>query len=150
MNDKWEKRFLGIAKREISQWSKDPSTKVGCVIVDNDKNIVSTGINGFPRNVHDSQERLLDRDFKKKIIIHAEENALQRVRVDITGFTAFTNVPPCSKCTSLLINAGIKKIVTIKPTEDILKRYAESFEISKMIMKEAGVIYKEYSEKGLT
>jgi len=37
--------------RLVASWSKDQSTQVGAVIVDQDKRIVSTGFNGFPRCV---------------------------------------------------------------------------------------------------
>ena len=47
MNRKWKLRFLGLSEY-IAQWSKDPSTKVGAVIVRPDKSIVSMGFNGFP------------------------------------------------------------------------------------------------------
>ena len=57
MSDKWDKRFLDLAKH-ISDWSKDPSTKVGCIVVGEDREIRSTGFNGFPRGIEDKQERL--------------------------------------------------------------------------------------------
>ena len=52
MSDKWDKRFLDLAKH-ISEWSKDPSTKVGCIVVGEDREIRSTGFNGFPRGIED-------------------------------------------------------------------------------------------------
>ena len=50
---KWDSRFMDLA-RLVASWSKDPSTQVGAVIVDQDKRIVSTGVNGFPRCVNDA------------------------------------------------------------------------------------------------
>ena len=47
MSEKWDERFIDLA-RHISQWSKDPSTKVGCVVIGEDREIRSTGFNGFP------------------------------------------------------------------------------------------------------
>ena len=73
MSDKWDKRFLDLAKH-ISDWSKDPSTKVGCIVVGEDREIRSTGFNGFPRGIEDKQERLEDREQKYPMICHAEEN----------------------------------------------------------------------------
>ena len=60
LNDVWDSRFLRIAQ-EVSTWSKDPSTKVGAVIVDNRNRVVSMGYNGFPQRVADD-ERLDDRE----------------------------------------------------------------------------------------
>ena len=61
MSDKWDIRFLELAKH-ISGWSKDPSTKVGCIVVGEDREIRSTGFNGFPRGISDDNDRLLDRE----------------------------------------------------------------------------------------
>ena len=61
MGSKWDVRFLELANH-ISSWSKDPSTKVGCVVVGADREIRSTGFNGFPRGIEDSEDRLADRE----------------------------------------------------------------------------------------
>ena len=75
MSHKWDHRFIELADH-IAQWSKDPSTKVGCVIVGEDREIRSTGFNGFPRGIDDDEERLNNRDLKYPLICHAEENAI--------------------------------------------------------------------------
>ena len=75
MGDKWDERFLELASH-ISLWSKDPSTKVGCVVVGDDREIRSTGFNGFPRGIKDDETRLSDRSQKYPLICHAEENAI--------------------------------------------------------------------------
>ncbi|HJU15367.1 MAG TPA: deaminase [Stellaceae bacterium] len=49
---KWDRRYMALA-RQVSCWSKDPSTKVGAVIVDNQGRVVALGYNGFPRKVED-------------------------------------------------------------------------------------------------
>ena len=64
---KWDLRFLEMA-RNAASWSKDPSTKVGAIIVDDDKRVISVGYNGFPKGVRDD-ERLDDRQEKYKIIV---------------------------------------------------------------------------------
>ena len=56
MISKWEKRFYQMAEL-VASWSKDPSTKVGCVVVGPDREIRSTGFNGLPRGIKDSDER---------------------------------------------------------------------------------------------
>ena len=72
LNKKWDLRFIELAKH-ISGWSKDPSTKVGCVVVGEDREIRSTGFNGFPRGIDDNPERLANRETKYPLICHAEE-----------------------------------------------------------------------------
>ena len=136
---KWDKRFIALA-RHISQWSKDPSTKVGCVVVGEDRQIMSTGFNGFPRGIEDD-ERLSDRSKKYPLICHAEENAIMqaaRVGVSLRGCTVFVTWSPCSRCTRSMIQAGITKIV-FPDDQDIPERWQEDFEIAKAMMAEAGV-----------
>ena len=53
---KWDVRFLKLA-HEVASWSKDPSTKVGCVLVKG-KKVISVGYNGLPMGIEDSIERL--------------------------------------------------------------------------------------------
>ena len=64
---KWDRRFLELAK-QISTWSKDPSTQVGCVVVGPDREIRSTGFNGLPRGIDDTDERLNNREKKYPMI----------------------------------------------------------------------------------
>ena len=66
ISNTWKLRYLDLAK-QISTWSKDPSTKVGCVAIGNEGQVVSQGYNGFPRNVLDSDERYL---VKRKLFSH--------------------------------------------------------------------------------
>ena len=40
-SDKWHKRFMEVAEL-VSTWSKDPSTKVGAIVVGPDREIRST------------------------------------------------------------------------------------------------------------
>lgn len=138
MNEKWDKRFLELADH-ISQWSKDPSTKVGCVIVRPDKTIASVGYNGFPRNVDDCEERYNDRELKYLMVKHAEENAADFAKESLTGYTAYVTHHPCSNCTGTLIQKGISCIVTRKPSDAFAERFKKSFEASKIMIEEANI-----------
>ena len=138
MNDKWNKRFLELADT-ISLWSKDPSTKVGCVIVRPDKTIVSVGYNGFPRNVDDSEERYNDRELKYLMVKHAEENAIDFAKESLTGYTAYVTHHPCSTCTGSLIQNGISHVVTRKPTDAFAERFSKSFEAARIMLNEANI-----------
>jgi dCMP deaminase len=133
-------RFIGLAQH-ISTWSKDPSTKVGCVVVGEDREIRSTGFNGFPRGINDDEERLMDREKKYPLICHAEENAIMhaaRIGVSLKDSTAYVTWPPCSRCARSLIQAGIREIV-YPETGKIPDRWIEDFTISDSMLNEAGV-----------
>ena len=143
MSDKWDQRFIDLAFH-LSGWSKDPSTKVGCVVVGEDREIRSTGFNGFPRGISDDNERLTDRAKKYPLICHAEENAIMhaaRIGVSLKGNTAFVTWPPCSRCARSLIQAGIREVVYPTPQE-IPERWLEDFETSNGMLKAAGVLVR--------
>jgi deoxycytidylate deaminase len=62
--EKWDRRFLELAK-QVSTWSKDPSTQVGAVLVNDLLQVVGMGYNGFPRGVEDWQMNVYaDRELK--------------------------------------------------------------------------------------
>jgi len=143
MSDKWDIRFLELAKH-ISGWSKDPSTKVGCIVVGEDREIRSTGFNGFPRGISDDNDRLTDREKKYPLICHAEENAIMhaaRIGVSLKGSTAYVTWPPCSRCARSLIQAGIKEVV-YSTAEEVPERWLEDFNISTSMLKEANVLVR--------
>ena len=140
MSNKWDHRFIELANH-IAQWSKDPSTKVGCVIVGEDREIRSTGFNGFPRGIDDDEERLNDRNLKYPLICHAEENAIMhaaRIGVSLKGSTAYVTWPPCSRCAHSLIQAGIVEIV-YPETNGIPERWQDDFNTSNGMLQEAGI-----------
>ena len=111
----WDELFI-LQAVLISQKSKDPSTKVGCVIVNDDNVILSTGFNGFPRNINEHYENRWKRPEKYHWVEHAERNAIfnaARVGVALNGAKAYLNwePKPCAECTRALIQAGIKEII---------------------------------------
>ena len=142
--DKWDGRFIALASH-IADWSKDPSTKVGCVVVGPDREIRSTGFNGFPRGIEDSEDRLSDRAQKYPLICHAEENAIMhaaRVGVSLKGCVAFVTWPPCTRCARSLIQAGVHE-VCYPSGLTIPDRWQEDFHLSHMMFAESGVLVRE-------
>jgi dCMP deaminase len=134
--EKWDRRFLELA-RFISCWSKDPSTRVGAVIVDENRRIVSTGYNGLPQGVEDTDERLQNRELKYKLIVHGERNAVLFAGRSVHGCTLYTTpFMPCSVCAGMMIQAGIKRVVA--PYSDN-PRWIEDFKLTEQLFGEAGV-----------
>ena len=140
IHEKWDLRFLDLAYYIGSRWSKDPSTKVGAVITDKKNRIISMGFNGFPRNVKDEPSRLKNRAEKYKFVVHAEANAILFAKQDLEGTVLYTwPFPPCADCAGLIIQSGIKKVVSQMPTKAQLKRWKDSFEIADKMFFEAGI-----------
>lgn len=131
----WNRRFLDLA-RHVSTWSKDPSTQVGAVIASPDKRVVSLGFNGFPRGVPDD-ERLDDRDRKYELIVHAEANAILFARGKTEGASIYLwPLPPCSRCASIIIQAGIACVFAPVPEEE---RWMDNCVTARRLLLEAGI-----------
>jgi dCMP deaminase len=143
--DKWDRRYLDVAAL-VSSWSKDPSTKVGAVVVDHLGHIVGTGYNGFPVRVADTDERLNDRPTKYAMVVHAELNAIlqagERARgATIYVYPAFGKPPLCSGCAKAVIQSGIRRAVGYEPEpgNEAAERWAPELAIAAEMCGEAGV-----------
>ncbi len=109
--EKWDKRFLDMAAL-VAAWSKDPSTKVGAVIVDPLHRVVSVGYNGLPHGMCDERGILDDRDMRLACTVHAEENAILFAQRGLAGHTLYVfPVPPCGPCAAKIRQTGIARVV---------------------------------------
>jgi dCMP deaminase len=133
---------LGMAKH-TAQLSKDPSTKVGAVIFDPKRRIVSAGYNGFARGVNDTPERLENRDVKYRLVLHAEKNAIMFATAPLEGCTIVVTHPCCAQCAAVIIQSGIKHVVWAKPDDVFVSRWAEDMALTNMQFAEAGVTVEE-------
>jgi dCMP deaminase len=133
--NKWDQRFLDLAEH-VALWSKDPRTKVGAVIVDEKKRVVSVGYNGFPRGVFDFDDRYEDRPTKHLFVAHAERNALDNAPLMVDGCTIYVPLLPCNECAKSIIQKGITKVVTYEPERD---GAGFNWDITKLMFSEAGV-----------
>jgi dCMP deaminase len=116
----WDTYFMQIAEL-VATRSTCLRRSVGAVIVKN-KRILATGYNGAPtgvphcaetgclrvqRNVPSGQRHELCRG------IHAEQNAIIQAAshgVTISGADLYCTNLPCSICTKMIINAGLKTV----------------------------------------
>ena len=138
--NKWDERYLALAA-EVATWSKDPSTQVGAVTVGSKKEVLSQGFNGFPRGIHDTDERYNHRETKYKFVVHAEMNAIYNATysgTSLDGATLYVHgLPICSECAKGIIQVGVKKVVIKKSKE--LDNWNESVQLSKEMFDEAGI-----------
>lgn len=141
---KWDHRFLDLA-RHISTWSKDDSTKVGAVIIGPDREVRSTGYNGFPPRVNDTVPERLARPEKYFWTEHAERNAIYFAAmhgVALKGCTIYIGavppLPPCADCVRAIIRAGIVRVVLEMP-DPIPERWAANCRVAMTMLDEAGV-----------
>jgi len=132
-------RFIYLAQH-VANWSKDPSTKTGCVIVRPDMTVAAVGYNGFPRAIKDKPEILGNREEKYKRTIHCEMNAILSARERLDGYTLF-NWPgqSCDRCAVHIIQSGIVKVVSPKIANDFAERWKEQTKLAEELFAEAGV-----------
>lgn len=152
-NLKWHKRFLEIAVY-VSSWSKDPKCQVGAVVVTPDFRNYSSGYNGFPRGIADTEKRLSTDEIRRALTIHAERNALDNARFDVRGCTIYSTKFPCVDCAKGIIQRGLSALVAPDPEYDC-DRWGKEHILSKTILAEANIkIYSSSSMltkgKGLT
>lgn len=142
----WDQYFISMAYL-ASMKSKDPATKVGTVIVDEDHEILATGYNNFPRGFDDSVERYNDKALKLRMIVHSEMNACMsaaRKNISLKGGTAYVTWAPCEKCALALIQSGVKTVVTHKENP-VPESWSDTTDFAKGLLSEAGVVYREWS-----
>ena len=106
----WEEYFMTLAL-VASLKSKDQSTQVGAVIIDNkSKKMISSGYNGFPRYVDDSKIPQT-RPEKYFYVVHAELNAILHAERRLDNCSLYVTSFPCSECMKAVIQTGIKTVV---------------------------------------
>jgi dCMP deaminase len=142
--EKWDERYFRLAK-ETASWSKDPSRKIGAVIIGDRGQIKSQGYNGFPRGVDDSEERYNDRPTKYKFVAHAEANCLYNALhngTSVYGDTIYvTGLPVCHECAKAVIQCGIKKVKYDTPIREGDGWY-DSCSLALEMFDESGVNYE--------
>lgn len=142
----WDEYFMSMAHLSSFR-SKDPSTQVGAVIVDEDHRVVSIGYNGFPFGVSDdtfSWEREGDLlETKYPYVVHAELNAILNSKRSVKDCTIYVSLFPCNECSKAIIQSGIKKIIFESD------KYADTDAVkaSKKMLDSAGVKYEQLSYK---
>jgi dCMP deaminase len=135
----WDQRFLSMAKF-VSDWSKDPSTKVGAVVVTPENVVASVGYNGFAQAMPDHEHHYENREEKYSRIVHSETNAIVLARKDVRDHTIYVTLPPCDRCAVTIIQSGIKRVVCPDAIKgDAEKRWKEAFEKARQYFEESGV-----------
>lgn len=138
----WDEYFMGVAILS-SYRSKDPNTKVGACIVNQNKRIIGIGYNGFPYGCSDDAfpwERNGDfLETKYPYVVHAEPNAILNSTNNLTGSTLYVSLFPCNECMKLIIQSGIKEIVYLSD------KYNGSLSdiASKKMADSAGIKYRK-------
>lgn len=140
--DKWDERFLALAW-QIGTWSKDPSRQLGAVAIGQNRQILATGYNGFPRGIADDEDRYNVREIKYKYVVHAEMNCIYNATengVSLLDSTIYVHgLPVCSECAKGLIQVGVERVVAF--SKDTPPQWVESTNFTKQLFEEANIHY---------
>jgi dCMP deaminase len=132
--ENWDRRLIKLA-RDVSEWSSDPSTKVGSVIVGPNNDVRALGYNGLPRNIEDNGE-LYESPLKYLWIEHAERNAIYsaaRSGAPLLGCRMYVSWFPCSDCARAIVQVGLIEVICVEPDWKHPK-WSEHFEQAKRIL----------------
>lgn len=130
--------------------SKDPSTKIGAVLVRGD-NIISIGYNGFPRGIQDTNDRLINREEKYFYIVHAEHNSILNAAkngIATKGAVLYTSGMPCNECAKAIVQAGISTVYIHKQYPSLSHgKWAKSVSKAIEIFDESGVFLHQFDQE---
>jgi dCMP deaminase len=132
--DQWNKHWMEVAL-VTSKLSKDPSTKVGAVIVTPDNRQCSIGYNGFAKGVIETEEKW-QRPAKYERVIHAEMNSILNCPFETIGCKIYITHQPCHRCISHVLNSGILELYYLNTYDnlshkDIWIEHAKLFRVCK-------------------
>ena len=162
VNEKWDRFYLELAEFVANKLSRDPSTKVGAVLVHFREGIPPLefiGYNGFPCGVNDSEKYYNDRSLKYPRVVHAEINAILKAGHYAQGsslyvFPTFAIPNICGECAKVALQAGIKELIGWEPTDTEADRerrtrprsdgssWGDSISVSKQMFDQKGLIYR--------
>lgn len=148
----WDFYFLRVAYAVSTRATCD-RLHVGCVIVDREtRALLASGFNGSVRGSahcddvgHDLVETMKpDGTLGNNCVrtVHAEANAVAQAAGQghrINGAVAYVTACPCWKCASLLMNAGIRRMVYARPykVDDRVALAAKRLNVSIEILEMA-------------
>jgi len=144
MNHNWHVFFLKMADLAATK-SKDPSTKVGAVLVGEGNAVLGIGYNGFPRGVDDTDYERWVRPRKYFFAEHAERNIYfnaARHGICALGSTLYLGGAggfPCADCARAIIQSGTTRVVMWADPPRPQGDWTASWDAAKTMLEEAGV-----------
>ena len=147
-------KFLRQARFIAVEFSKDPRTQVGAVIINGeDFSPHSSGYNGMPRGCDDNDGTRLDAPEKYFWLSHAERNAMDnaaKLGIALKGCWIVCTMIPCMDCARSIIQTGLKGVVTVRPSAEHVERWGEHFSRTERLLKECNVelVFLEEEELG--
>ena len=149
-----DRHFLELALKH-SEFSRDPETRVGAVIVGPAGEVRSMGYNRFPEGIAETPERLAHREVKLSLTVHAELVAIMnaaRVGIPLQGCTLYFAQTddsglvwggvPCTRCTEHILMAGIAEVISF-PTKRAPSKWRQDWAFARDLFRESGLTHRE-------
>lgn len=143
MTNEQARKYLDVANA-VAGLSKDASTRVGALVLAADRSVRSVGYNGAPRGCSADEDERSERPEKYYWFSHAELNAITnaaRCGTPLEGCTLIVTHPPCMDCARAIVQAGIKEVWAVQPSEEFFERWEGHIERTGRLFQECGVGY---------
>ncbi len=145
-NLNWDEYFM-LQAMIASFRSKDPSTKVGCVFVDQKNHQLSMGYNGFVAGFDESKlpwgkDKSTDLEHQKYgYVVHSEANAILHAKTDLKDSRVYVTLFPCHECAKMLATVGVNEVIYLS------NKYEGTPEnnISKKIFDMGNISYRKFN-----
>lgn len=110
----------------VAERSTCCSAKRGCVLVDKEGHILSSGYNGAPAGVEHCTVKSCLRHGSSSGTnltncrgVHAEQNALIQCRTPDLVHAAYITISPCITCMKMFMNSGCQDIFFVGPYKNL-------------------------------
>ncbi len=148
LRNQWDRKWI-VTAEHYSEFSYDPSTKVGAVFVKDDIPLVQ-GYNGFARGVIDSGGLIVDRKEKILRTVHAEINCICNAAANgirIQGCKVYLyGMLMCSQCAGAVLQTKPTHITVVLPDGKRVAKWVDSFIVSCEMYQQARVEYDIYRQ----
>ena len=140
----WDEYFM-LQAMLASFRSKDPSSKVGCVFVDENNHQVTMGYNGMVAGIDEAQipwgrDTSVGLEFQKYgYVVHSEANAIMHANRPLEGCRVYVTLFPCNECAKLIASKKIKEVIFLSDKY----KDTENNRIARRIFDLAGIPYRQ-------
>jgi dCMP deaminase len=138
----WDEYFI-LQAMIASFRSKDPSTKVGSVFVDQHNHQISMGYNGFIAGIDETKipwtkEGSLE-ESKYGYVVHAEANAILHTTKNLEGSRCYVTLFPCNECAKLIASKKVSEVIFLSDKH----QEKEHTRVAKKIFDLTGIKYRK-------
>lgn len=140
----WDEYFM-LQAMIASFKSKDPSTKVGCVIVDENNHQVTMGYNGMVAGLNERElpwgkDKNVPLEHQKYgYVVHAEANAILHATRSLQNCKAYVTLFPCNECAKLIASKKVSEVIYLSDKH----QSQEANRIAKKIFELAKIRFRQ-------